>query len=287
VPNAALVPLAGDGTFCAYSSTAVDLVVDVNGAYTPNATSGTVFVHPQRLFDTRTGHRAHGRIADRGVLTVRLTGEGTPVPVDANAVVLNVTAYRPSAATYVTAWPTDQPRPHASNLNLSAGENRANLVIVPLGTDGRVSFYSEAATDLFADVIAYMTDAPGAQRFTPLSPTRMTDTREARQTLLNAGTHGAPIAGGTALQVAMRAVRGIPSDATGVAVNVTTVGAVATGFVTVYPCTAQVPFVSTLNIRPGVVVPNAAVAQLSPGGSLCVYASHATHVVIDVVGYWS
>ncbi len=74
------------------------------------------------------------------------------------AVVLNVTAVDPSAGTYVTAWPTGEGRPNASNLNIPPGDTRPNLVIVKVGAGGKVSFYNDAGnTDLIADVAGYYT----------------------------------------------------------------------------------------------------------------------------------
>lgn len=286
VPNAAIVPLSSQGTVCAVASAPVDLLMDVNGAFTESAVGATTFMTPTRFFDTRTRHRAAGRLPDGGVLTVRITGSGTGVPETATAVVLNVTGVRPSASTFVTAWPADRARPVASNLNLRGGETRANLVVVPLSADGRVSFYTERSTDLFADLVGYVTEGEGP-RFSPLVPTRFTDTREARQPLLHAGTNGQRVPGGRAISIPLRGTRGIPTDAKAVAVNVTTVGAFGHGYAAVYPCRASVPYISTVNLQPGATVPNAAVVALSAEGSICVYVSHSTHVVLDVTGYWS
>jgi len=50
-------------------------------------------------------------------------------------------------------WPSDQPRPNASNLNLSTpGQTIPNLVTVPLGADGAVKMYTYGGAHLIADV---------------------------------------------------------------------------------------------------------------------------------------
>lgn len=287
VPNAAFVPLSSKGSLCITASTAVDVLLDVNGAFSPSARGTMTFVDPVRVFDTRTGHRAAGRLADGGTLTVRLRGESTGVATDATAVVMNLTAHRPSKATFVTAWPAGTTRPLASNLNLRAGEVRANLVVVPLGDDGRASFYSEASVDLFADLVGYVSDDRGGLRFTPLSPTRLVDTRSTDHPQLHLGTNGQRVDGGGSLHVPVRGARGVPGGAAGIAANVTTVGATAQGYVTAYPCSLTVPHTSTVNLRPSGAVPNAVALRLSEGGATCVYASDAVHVVVDVTGYWS
>ena len=56
--------------------------------------------------------------------------------------VLNVTAVSPTAATYVTAWPTDSARPGTSNLNVGAGETPSSWKRVRLGQSRRVSLFN-------------------------------------------------------------------------------------------------------------------------------------------------
>ena len=58
--------------------------------------------------------------------------------------VLNVTVTEPRPASYLTAWPTGDPRPLASNLNYVAGQTVPNLVIVKVGAGGKVSLYNAA-----------------------------------------------------------------------------------------------------------------------------------------------
>ena len=53
VTNGALVPVAPDGTFCVYTSTAMHLVVDLLGVYSERADLRFVPVSPGRVHDTR------------------------------------------------------------------------------------------------------------------------------------------------------------------------------------------------------------------------------------------
>jgi hypothetical protein len=71
-------------------------------------------------------------------------------------VALNVTVTDATAASYVTVWPTDQPQPWASNLNVSPGATVPNLVVVPVAPDGTVSIYYDTGQgDIVADVVGY------------------------------------------------------------------------------------------------------------------------------------
>ena len=98
-----------------------------------------------------------------------------------SAVVLNVTVTQPSAQGHITVYPDGTTLPTASNLNFSPGETVPNLVIAPVGSDGKVDLNngSSGTVELIADVSGYFsgggTAADGA--FTPVAPTRLLDTR--------------------------------------------------------------------------------------------------------------
>src|SRR4029077_12542843 len=106
---------------------------------------------PSRIVDSRIG--TGGYATKWGPGTTRdLTL--TNVPNDATAVVLNVTATNPTAATFATLWPSGVARPNpASNLNVVPGQTTPNLVIVGIGSNRKVSLYNDAGTtDFIVDV---------------------------------------------------------------------------------------------------------------------------------------
>ena len=67
--------------------------------------------------------------------------------------------------------------------------------------------------------------------------------------------------------------------------NVTVVQADAAGYVSVFPCGEPVPNASNLNFAAGQTVPNAVVAKVGVGGTVCVFAERATHLLVDVNGF--
>jgi hypothetical protein len=67
--------------------------------------------------------------------------------------------------------------------------------------------------------------------------------------------------------------------------NVTADQPQAGGFITVYPAGVGRPIASNLNYLAGQTVPNAVIARLGSGGSLCLYSLGATHLIVDVAGY--
>jgi hypothetical protein len=74
-------------------------------------------------------------------------------------VVLNVTNVNSTASGFLTVHPTrTTPRPVVSNLNFLPGEVNPNLVVVPLGDDGSVSFYNDTGdSDVVIDIFGFYT----------------------------------------------------------------------------------------------------------------------------------
>ncbi len=128
-----------------------------------------VAVSPTRVLDTR-GPAAKGPI---GVATAAPLGAGAqldltltspapnrptaPLPADAVSAVLNITIDQDaSAKSFVTVWPTGEPRPLTSANNAEPGAVTPNLTIARLGTNGSVSFFNLAgATNLAVDLVGY------------------------------------------------------------------------------------------------------------------------------------
>lgn len=282
--NSALIPLDAGGGLCVYANVDTDLVVDINGSVSAATTGRFVPAAAGRILDTRSAFRSPGRLTADQTLEVQVTGSDTGVPADASAVSINVTAINATTNSYVTVYPCNAARPLASTLNPSAGGISSNSVIVGLSTSGTVCFYSPTDVDLVADLFGYVSTTAGA-RFTPLTAMRALDTRDP-QPALNLGTGGAPFAAGSTHEISLAGVRGIPSGAAAMSINVTATDSVDAGYITIWPCTATRPTVSALNAAPGVTIANGIQAQLSARGSLCVYTQNATHLIIDVNGYW-
>jgi hypothetical protein len=78
---------------------------------------------------------------------------------------------------------------------------------------------------------------------------------------------------------------GVPADATTAMLNLVAVRPTGPGYLTIYPCTDDVPLAATLNYQPGSVVANAVYAKLNTTGEVCIFTKAATDIVIDVNGY--
>jgi len=111
---------------------------------------------PFRVWDSRVGPGPTGPVGPGGPRNVTVTGLGGVPATGVTAVVLNVTAVNPTAATFITAFPTGETQPLASNLNVPPNDVRPNLVIVKVGASGQVSFNNNAGnTNLIADVAGW------------------------------------------------------------------------------------------------------------------------------------
>jgi alpha-tubulin suppressor-like RCC1 family protein len=263
VPNSVTTPLGTDGRLCVFTSADTDILVDLNGVY-PSG-SGFTGVDPVRIVDSRSTRR----IAAGTVLEVPIAGVG-PVPSDADAVVVNVTAVRPATAGFATVYPCGTDVPTVSNLNFTAGQTVPNSVTTPLGTDGRLCVFTSADTDILVDLNGVY---PSGSGFTGVDPVRIVDSRSTRR-----------IAAGTVLEVPIAGVGPVPSDADAVVVNVTAVRPATAGFATVYPCGTDVPTVSNLNFTAGQTVPNSVTTPLGTDGRLCVFTSADTDILVDLNG---
>ena len=142
------------------NSGSLHLIADIAGYYAPGADGRFVPVTPLRFLDTRAGVGAAVIPVTAGA-GVDLKVAGTRrVPANATAAVLNLTgtAVSGTKSTDVRAYPFGEPRvPTVSNVNLEAGDTRANLAIVRLGDDGRVRVRnSSGQLQLVADLAGYM-----------------------------------------------------------------------------------------------------------------------------------
>ncbi|WKV75717.1 hypothetical protein AW27_031865 [Streptomyces sp. PCS3-D2] len=135
VPNHVVVPVGADGTVKLFNASwgTAHLIADVFGYYSEDqAGAGFHAAAPQRVLDTRTG----SSVPARGSTLLDLSGNGELGR--ARAVVLNVTVTDPASDGHLTVWPSGTTRPDSSNLNWTTGRTVANLVTVPVGTDGKV-----------------------------------------------------------------------------------------------------------------------------------------------------
>jgi hypothetical protein len=265
------------------------VLIDVFGwistsQYSDAADSGARFVpvDPSRALDTRSvptpaswpGGRTIGTMEQ---LTLPIRGANGVVPDSANVtgVMVNVTAANNqpgSVPTFLAVTPTPTPagvEPATSVTNVSPGQVKANMAIVPVGDDGAIRIFNRSgSTHVIVDVLGYLErgapETTRAGRVIPLdAPFRVFDTRQpafgaaplgfstkedwsfkafAESVLLN----GSPVGAQSALL----------GNLTGTGLEALYPGQPVTSYMTVYPGNGAPPNSSNLNITPGRSVPN-------------------------------
>ena len=293
-PNLVIVPIGTDGKVNFYSQSGLHLIADVSGYFELSALSALgrlTPVTPERVLDTRVGNGATpSKPAAGTTLNLQVTGRGNVPSAGVAAVVMNVTGTGATGPGFVTVWPKGPPRPNASSLNLvEPGDTAANLVIMPVGADGQVSFFTEAGTHLLADVFGWFGDAtqPISSNglFVPVPPARVFDTRPDHYLFVGLPATNRPHTGQAGIP---------PVGVAAVALNVTGTFSEG-GYITVWPTAKPLPNVSTLNLANrrdrGDTRANAAIVPVSDDPTFEGYVSYLSemgaHVIVDTSGYFT
>ena len=240
------------------------------------ATSSYVPVGPLRLSDTRQDDCGCRRLDAR---TVRVQVSGRKdVPSGAVAAAVTVTAIPNGRHGFVTAYPAATSRPPTSTVNADPARVVANSAVIPLSADGAIDVYALEPTDVVIDLAGLFVpnDAARAGRFQPVIPARLLDTR----------TSSGPLAPRGEITVALPA--GVPADATALAVNVTSVNALAPGYLSSRPAgtPANGP---TSFLNPdgsGAAVASSVILPVSRRG-LTLHSLSGGDVVVDVTGWFT
>ncbi|WP_327375935.1 S53 family peptidase [Streptomyces sp. NBC_01216] len=286
-PNLVTVPVGKDGSVDLYaaSSGTSHLVADVSGYYSVDEGGSTyVAAGPARVLDTRAGVGRAGTspVAGKGTLTLTVAGAGGVPASGVTAVVLNVTETAPTSDGYLVVYPSDTSRPTASNINWLKGQTRPNMVVVPVGADGKVKLYNAGGgtVHLIADVFGYFTDETAGVSFHTAGPSRLLDTRSA----LGTGST-APLGAGTNLVLDLNDGHTL-ANAKAVVLNVTITAPSTAGFLTVWPDGTSLPTASNLNWTAGQTTANLVTVPVVNGKIDFRSKSGTVHVIADLFGYY-
>ncbi|MET3806567.1 hypothetical protein ABIB25_003583 [Nakamurella sp. UYEF19] len=289
VPNLVITPVSSTGTVSIYNGSGgtVDVLADIHGYYLGGASTGVegtfVSLPSKRFLDSRIGVGAAKKKAGPQSVTKFKVAGLNGVPTTASAVVVNVTAVHGSGSGFVTAYP-GSPVPLASTLNYLPNQDRANLALMEIGTDGTISLFNGSNTpvDLLADVTGYFVGGTPATdgTFIPSTPFRVFDSR---------GTGGRPAGALTISKIPIFPA----NDPTfsvfkAVVVNVTAVQPQASGFLTTWEGNTQLPSVSSSNFQPKQDVAGSIILPVNTDGTISIYNGSYGNVdyVVDVTGFF-
>jgi hypothetical protein len=287
------VPLDGAGRFMLESTITGRVIVDVMAWLddTGGAVSAGRFVAltPQRLVDTRipagtTLESGSDNPFTRSGGDIEFDADGRlGVPSDgtASAVVLSIGAIAgPGPGGFAGAFPTGTTWSNTSNINVVGADIRANMVVVPFGSNGHVSVKTLNIADAVVDVLGYITSASApastSGRYSSIDSIRIVDTR-------------VPL-GFTRLGEGSVSSIGIPgaAGASAVVQNVTVTNTAGPGWVATFPESATPPLVSNLNYATANQSRAALAFTSLPASKSVSYRSLVpTDLVVDVVGTFS
>jgi hypothetical protein len=138
--------------------------------------------------------------------------------------------------------------------------------------------FASNGTDLVIDINGYFAaQATGGLSLYNLVPCRVLDTR------VPAGAQ--PFVGTLQVNVAASGC-GVPASAQAYVFSATVVPSGALGYITMWPQGESQPLVATLNALDGAITSNMAIVPTT-NGSISVYATSPTHLVLDIFGYFA
>jgi hypothetical protein len=280
--NAAIVLSGSNGAAVSvYASDTTNVILDVNGYFTPVNDSNLTFypLTPCRVVDTRGPNGALGGpylqpATERDFPVLEASSCG--IPASAQAYSLNVTAVPLGTLQYLTVWPAGRPQPVVSTLNAPTGTVVANAAVIKPGDGGDVAVYPTDATNLIIDINGYWAPAgTNGLSLYGVTPCRVLDTRQGNGSFngeLTVNVEGSSCS--------------VPGTAAAYVLNGTVVPPASFGYLTLWADGQPQPNVSTLNAYDGAVSSNMAIVQTT-NGSIDAYASDSTNLILDVSSYFA
>jgi hypothetical protein len=266
---------------------------------------------PVRALETRSGFSGcanPGNPINAGATTILVVrGDCTGIPANAAAITGNITVV-PSGPGFLTLFPGSAPQPQVANSNFGTNEITNNVFTVGLGATGPEAgafrIFASATTHVIVDVTGYYAPPTvSGLYFHPLpSPVRLLQTFPGQTGCFMNGSQqlqgtNDPNAN-PALDLAVEGrgaglpspCNNLPGDAVMLVGNATTVFPTApfgSGYLTIYPSDATRPTVASSNYGSGDIINGPFAVKLGTDGKFKVYTFSTTHLVIDILGYYS
>ena len=150
VAGAAFIPVAADGTFCVFTNSPTDVIVDITGVFSATSTLKFTPVTPTRMLDTRIGTGGW-----RGRQGVGQTIEIGAAPDTAQAVTGTITMVDPGLASYLTGTICGEPAGATSSVNGAQGSVIANSLTVGLSPGGNLCITSLVSSHTLFDTTGW------------------------------------------------------------------------------------------------------------------------------------
>ncbi|MEO6412450.1 MAG: hypothetical protein ABIO48_07660 [Pedococcus sp.] len=267
--------------------------VEVSGQHRAEGTYQPI--SSRRVLDTRSGLGGTKGVLGAGrTLKFKVTGDTVPAASRVQAVALTLTAAGTTAATYLTAYPGDKPRPTASSLNAPRGYTGGNTVTVRPDASGYVTVYNNAgSTNVIVDVLGYYNKsndpalAVGGDYHITME-----------QRIIDSRTGFGRLKPGYYVDIDWTYPESANlGEVRAYALNITATSATGPGYLTAWSGYGDPPNASTVNFAKGKTASNTVIAPAyyaqrgntyGPGFALYNGSStSAVHFIIDIVGVYT
>ena len=271
---------------CLISTTDVHVMVDVVGTVGAAPTVGGLQYHPAET-ESIVFNQSPTAAGSSGTFLMPRGGVG---PAH-GTVVYRLDVAGDGGAGYLTLFGCDLPQLNRSDLSAAQDSPSSNIAFVAAGHDACL-FVSGPLTVTVTAIGWLEAGGPDPMRLpptiksrlasfhapglVPIAPRRILDTRR------GIGAPAARLRVGGTVALDLNAVTTL--DTTSVVMNVTSTESTGDGYVTVFPCDDAQPVVSNLNFAAGQDIANLVTVSLGVSGTICFFASAATHLVADLAG---
>lgn len=174
-----------------------------------------------------------------------VTGVGSVPRKGISAVALQVSMREPNWTSYLTAGPAGGAIPGMRRITTQENQTSSSLMVLPVGADGKVSFYTKTgASDLAVSVVGYYVDptaspkllhkvaVDGGDQYDSVSPSRLIDAHA--------------LSAQDAVKVPVAGQAGTDPASTAAAVSVTVAAGAGRGNLYVFPSGSERPKIPTL-----------------------------------------
>jgi hypothetical protein len=248
------------------------------------------FSKPNTPITGQTSYTQQGRTQPGALLTYL----DVTIPAEAQALVGTVTTRNSPQWNFLTFYPSDELLPLAATINPTLGRALTNVFTVRLGPDGAFKIYAYQTTDVVVDVTGYYAPpSTGGLYFHPLpSPVRLLETRPG---FLDGCYKPGEVLGLSSTTTYVG--RGgpspcstIPAAAQALVGNATTVFPQGNGELILFPDwngSSPPPRITSSSYLTSEIMNAQFIVRLNTSGNFWIYTNAETHLVVDVVGYYS
>jgi hypothetical protein len=284
--------LASDGTLsatfcsrrgCPSDSNTANLLLDVTGYFTRDMNGSTYHtINAAMLVDTTVQKGLTSPLVAATSTRFQVTGD--VVPAGATAVTGEMTVLNDPTGYALYLGPVASSNPSTSSLNFPKNAPASNTITVGLGADGGLyaTYLGTGTADFRFVVTGYFTPDMTGDRYVPLTPVRIVDTR----TTADAANM---LTDNVATQVQVSTKGGVLANAVAVTASFCVVAPDNAGSFSLGPIESMNPAPLTVDVAAKAAYNMGATIGLGADGSLSAAFSGAgnTNLVIDITGYFT